>query len=560
MLTLRFYRFIRDQAGTRMRWIQFMSVASGLFMAAAMAVIGRAVNEFAEKGAVSGRSCLLFVICVAIYYVSLSQAAMAATGVASEAVDGLQRRLADKLRHVRFLEFQELDRGYVYSQLAGNKDVVIESSRFLTNCLSGGAMLIGAFAYGATVSPIGAAVIGGVLATCGFFFQGWQRRGLNLVEEMGTANRAFLASIKDLVDGFAELKLHRPKRDDFYANHVLVLAARNRGARQLVEALHAKTMAFFSTYALLPMGAAVYLLPRVVDLSAQQVVSLLAVAFFSLTSTFAFVNFISMSSRGWMTIAALQEFEQKLDALRDAEAGAVPTPPTFEQIEIPEGTFSYKGGFSLHLERFVLHRGELAILAGGNGSGKTTLMRVLAGLYPLTSGDVLVDGRPVREIGVENYRSLFSVIFTDFHLFDTLWGLENPDPDRLRSMLEEMGLTDKLVIDDRRFSTIDLSSGQRKRLAVLCATLEDRPVLLFDEVAAGFDVRYREYFYRTLLPALKAEGRTILAISHDDRYFAVADRVLTMREGALAGGSPVGTAPADCGPSAGRGPVGDSSA
>jgi putative ATP-binding cassette transporter len=103
-------------------------------------------------------------------------------------------------------------------------------------------------------------------------------------------------------------------------------------------------------------------------------------------------------------------------------------------------------------------------------------------------------------------------------------------------MLDEMGLADKLTIDGRRFSTIDLSSGQRKRLAILCSVLEDRSVLLFDEVAAGFDVRYREYFYRTLLPALRAEGRTILAISHDDRYFDVADRVLTMREGALANG------------------------
>jgi putative ATP-binding cassette transporter len=127
-------------------------------------------------------------------------------------------------------------------------------------------------------------------------------------------------------------------------------------------------------------------------------------------------------------------------------------------------------------------------------------------------------------------------------------------------MLGEMGLNDKLVIENRQFSTTSLSSGQRKRLAVLCATLEDRPVLLFDEVAAGFDVRYREYFYRTLLPALKAEGRTILAISHDDRYFDVADRVLTMSEGALACGGETGTSPADHRRAAGSGPAGDPSA
>jgi putative ATP-binding cassette transporter len=538
VLTVRFYQFIRDHAGPRMRWILFTSVTSGLFMGITMAVIGHAVNEFVTEGSVSARSCLLFILGATSYYWTLLLAARASTGAAFEAVSELQLRLADKLRHSRFLEFQELDRGYVYSTLAGSKDIVIEASRHLTMCLSGAAMLIGAFAYGATVSLIGAAVIGGVLAACGYFLQRFQHRGLLLEEQTATANREFLASIKDLVGGFAELKIHRPKREDFYTNHVLVLAARNRAARELVEALHAKGMAFFSAYALLPMGAVVYLLPRLLNVSAEQVVVLLAVAFFSLTPTVAFVTFISLSSRACLTLSTLQDFENQLDALCDAESASAPTPPAFERIEIPDGLFRYHEGFSLHIERFELRRGELAMLAGGNGSGKTTLMRVLAGLYPLASGDILVDGRPVREIGLENYRSLCSVIFTDFHLFDTLWGIENPDPDRLRTMIDEMGLGGKLVVDDRRFSTVDLSSGQRKRLAVLCAVIEDRPVLLFDEVAAGFDVRYREYFYRTLLPALRAEGRTILAISHDDRYFDVADRVLTMREGTLDGAGP----------------------
>ncbi|MEI8262204.1 MAG: hypothetical protein WCG77_12025, partial [Actinomycetes bacterium] len=328
-------------------------------MGLTMAVIGGAITEFSKSKSVSARSCLLFVLCIASYYWTLLHSTRVSTGVAFEAIDALQLRLVDKLRHSRFREFQQLDRGVVYAQLTGNTDIVVEAARYLTTGLSGIATLIGAFTYGLTVSVMGACLIIGVLVGCGIFFERWQHQALDLFEEMGASSAAFLSCVKDLVDGFTELKIHRPKRDDFFANHLLVLAARNRRARQLMEGLHANGLAFVATYALLPMGTVVYILPRLLDVSAQQVVSLVAVAFFCLGPAMSFVSFISLSSRAWMTIAALIEFEKQLDALRDGEGGAAPTPPTFERIEIPSGTFSYSEGFALHLEHFALRRGEL---------------------------------------------------------------------------------------------------------------------------------------------------------------------------------------------------------
>lgn len=129
------------------------------------------------------------------------------------------------------------------------------------------------------------------------------------------------------------------------------------------------------------------------------------------------------------------------------------------------------------------------------------------------------------------YRSLFSVVFSDYHLFRRLYGLGEVDSHRADSMLRELGLEDKVTVVDGEFSTLDLSTGQRKRLALFVALLEDRPVLVFDEWAADQDPGFRRKFYEEILPALKSSGKTILAATHDDRYFSVADKLLAMEGG-----------------------------
>ncbi|MBH9340157.1 cyclic peptide transporter, partial [Pseudomonas aeruginosa] len=84
---------------------------------------------------------------------------------------------------------------------------------------------------------------------------------------------------------------------------------------------------------------------------------------------------------------------------------------------------------------------------------------------------------------------------------------------------------------DGNFSTPDLSTGQRKRLALINAWLEERPVLVFDEWAADQDPAFRRVFYTELLPDLKRQGKTIIVISHDDRYFEMADQLIRLSAG-----------------------------
>ena len=188
------------------------------------------------------------------------------------------------------------------------------------------------------------------------------------------------------------------------------------------------------------------------------------------------------------------------------------------------------GAFALEIPQLDIPRGEITFIVGGNGSGKTTLIKILLGLYPPQAGDILLDGEPITAGAREGYRQLFSTVFTDYHLFDEVMACPGGEA-RVNAWLQRMGLSTKVDFANGRFSTTDLSTGQRKRLAFIQAVLEDRPILMFDEWAADQDPEFRRLFYRVLLPQLRDAGRTVIAVSHDDRYFDAADRIVHLTGG-----------------------------
>jgi putative pyoverdin transport system ATP-binding/permease protein len=193
----------------------------------------------------------------------------------------------------------------------------------------------------------------------------------------------------------------------------------------------------------------------------------------------------------------------------------------------------------------VFEPGSLVFITGGNGSGKTTLIKILTGLYAAETGEIRLDGKPIHIANADAYRQLFSAVFSDFFLFDQLHGMVNVDEDAKR-YLNLLQLEHKVSVKDGKFSTIDLSQGQRKRLALLIAYLEDRPIYVFDEWAADQDALFRDIFYHQLLPDLKRRGKSVFVISHDERYYHIADRLIRLDYGGVESdevlqGSPVPT-------------------
>ncbi|WP_067548288.1 ATP-binding cassette domain-containing protein [Nocardia crassostreae] len=201
------------------------------------------------------------------------------------------------------------------------------------------------------------------------------------------------------------------------------------------------------------------------------------------------------------------------------------TPPPSEDVP----------GFNLGPIDLVFEPGQVTFIVGGNGSGKSTLAKLITGLYFPRTGQLTLNGEPIDHENIEWFRQNSSAIFTDFHLFEDYLGFDRPGiDDEVRHYLEELQISHKVTVQDGRLSTINLSQGQRKRLALLTALLEDRAIYLFDEWAADQEPKFRDVFYREILTKLKERGKTVIVITHDDRYFDLADQIVKLDFGRVA--------------------------
>jgi putative ATP-binding cassette transporter len=210
----------------------------------------------------------------------------------------------------------------------------------------------------------------------------------------------------------------------------------------------------------------------------------------------------------------------------------------FQQIELRGLVFHYTDRrgqplFAVGPSDLRLKRGERLFIVGGNGSGKSTLLKLLTGLYRPEQGEIRLDGQLITDEERPRYRSLFTGVFTDFHLFERLYAVPDIDPDVVNAGISELGLAQETRYSVDGFTNLELTASQGRRLAFLASVLKNRPICVFDELAADQDPPFRRRFYEEILPKLSAEGRTLVVVTHDDQYFHTADRVLRVTDGRI---------------------------
>ena len=235
--------------------------------------------------------------------------------------------------------------------------------------------------------------------------------------------------------------------------------------------------------------------------------------------------------------ATAQETSAELGSGADGEFRNV-FAEAFHEITLDAVTYAYpvsdgETGFRVGPISATFRAGEISFITGGNGSGKSTLIDLLTGLKPIDAGTISVDGRVVEPQDLQAYRDHFATVLSGYHLFHVLYGIGEIPANEADSLLADLEIGDKVSIADGAFSTIELSQGQRKRLALVAALLERKPILVLDEWAADQDPYFRAVFYEKLLPRLKEQGKIVICITHDDRWFNRADRVYHMHEGRL---------------------------
>jgi putative ATP-binding cassette transporter len=346
---------------------------------------------------------------------------------------------------------------------------------------------------------------------------------------------------KDLTEGVKELKLHSRRRHVFLSQVLRDTAAAR--SKHLLSAFYLHGIANSLGQMLVFAAIGLILFSSVAGHSGMAVPAGSIITLLYITSALQFVmNVMPSLSRADIALQRLDGLTRQLESpgvLELEQDVATDVGLRCEDLTLRAVTHSYhskkeKEAFTLGPINMNLKAGQLLVLAGGNGSGKTTLAKIITGLYSAEDGELLLDGRRITDENREFYRQHFSTVFYDFHLFESLLGFEKPDlDDRAREHLTRLQLGHVVTIQNGVLSTTQLSQGQRKRLALLTASLEDRPIYVFDEWAADQDPEFKEFFYRHLLPELKAKGKMVLIICHDDQYFDVADRMIKLESGRI---------------------------
>jgi len=358
---------------------------------------------------------------------------------------------------------------------------------------------------------------------------------------------SLIDNIRGLVEGTKELKLHRRRRNSFLRD--LVEDSSNRVRRHTIvgNTIYAAASSWGSIIFFVLIGTILFVAPLMITVAPRTLTGFTLVILYLANPIEMITAFLPGLSRANIAVRRVERLGGELaEEASDALFLDLPMPsPVWNRLELAGVTHSYyregdEDTFTLGPIDLDINAGEMIFVVGGNGSGKTTLAKLLMGLYVPENGTIRVDGELVGEEDLDQYRQRFAGVFQDFFLFSQLLGLEEPELDqRAGEYLDELQLGGKLTVEGGKLSTIDLSRGQRKRLALLTAYLEDRPIYVFDEWAADQDPQFKRLFYLKLLSDLRRRGKTVIVISHDDHYYELADRIVKLEYGQVEFDGPV---------------------
>nr|BAW32325.1 transporter [uncultured Candidatus Entotheonella sp.] len=536
------YHLLRRELRLSNRFIVAVAILAGL----TNALILYLVNSTAHAPEDASKISYLWWIVITIATFVVSQRYLLIT-MASDVEQTLHRirlRLMQKIQNAELLPFEAVGRAQIYSGLSTDLITISAVSLVLTLTFQSLLLIFFGLIYVA-IQSLMALVIYLVFMAIGTRI--FIRRYSNLAATRHAAMRhenEMMDAVSHLLDGFREVKMDEMRRSDLHA-HLEEASDIVVSLNRRTDVLTSNLNVFFSASLYTLLTVVVLALPALDAVDAEVMMSLTSAMIFLIAPLIVLVNAIPMFNNANVAADRLSQLEVAIDqhlrpmSKRQGEPLVVYEAPfrdiVFDHVEFDYVSASQGNGFHLGPLDLSISPGETIFISGGNGSGKSTFAHLLIGLYFPTRGEVRLDGQRLSESNAAMYRELFSVIFYDFHLFDRLYGLRDIDPMRVEQLLERLQLTGKTELIGDRFSTLNLSTGQKRRLSLLMSELEDKPIYVFDEWAAEQDPEFRRYFYTSILPEFKSRGKTVIAVTHDDRYYDsdYIDRILHFEEGRL---------------------------
>ena len=463
--------------------------------------------------------------------------------IGQSAIYDVRMRLSRRVANAPLRQFEEIGPDRLLATLTEDINTIAVSLLAVADICVSLVTVILCLSYLAYLSWAAFLGLVGFITVGIVIYQALQSRAIRMLTKAREERDALMKRFRSLTEGAKELRLHRRRREEFVEKHLGATAA----------SLLRLNLAGFTRYAVagtwsqllfcVVIGLLLFALPLVKDISFTVLVGYTIIVLYIRGPIGMVVSALPLIGQG--NVAMRKVHSLGLELLVDIPEGDDTTECKgySNRLDLSGVTHSYHNE---EYNNFVLgpldvrfQPAEIVFLIGGNGSGKSTFAKLLAGLYTPETGEIRLDGTLITDQTREFYRNHFSVVFYDFYLFETLLGMLSPELDQQAEYyLGTLRLKEKVQIKDGVLSTTKLSQGERKRLALLTAYLEDRPFYIFDEWASDQDPEFRDLFYTTLLPELKSRGKTVLVITHDDRYFHVADRTIKLDYGMIVTASP----------------------
>jgi len=511
-----------------------MSLIPGIANALIVMIIG----EFVGGNTETKYLLMFFTLATYFYIVTIRLSKRKTAYLGSLVAKSFNSMILKNVFKIPFQKYEKIESGKIYTILDRDIGDIFYFSQVAIHIFSHMLTAIIIFVYLFTLDILNASVLVGSMA---FVFVLYSFLGAPLNKAILDARdkrESFTNLVTGLVNGFKELVLHNIKRVEYHKD----MEERNTTLYQYqLKAAYIeinKTLLSELSFTI-AVGATCLVSPMIFEFDKRLITTFVVGTLYlwgPFNNMLAGIPGIINAKIAWQRI---REFLKNTDTknLLLSEDEVAFNVSSVEKLEVKDVYFNYEktdqreeNTYGIGPINFEVSQGDIVFIIGGNGSGKTTFLKTLTGLYPADSGQILVNGKSVEPKMLGEH---FSVIYSDFYLFKKIYGIKTERLDQVYEWLEMFGLLDKVTIKDGAYSTIDLSKGQRKRLAILKSYLEDRPIYFFDECAADLDPDFKDFFYNELLVKMRDEGKLLIVITHDDKYFYVANKVYKMEMGTI---------------------------
>ena len=535
---MKLYQLFKSEMGNKIYFIVVLAICSGVSNILLLKTISEMLTGEAKQAQLYQYAILLVCFFVITRTFSLFLLKM---GLRSTVL--IRKTLVNTIGKTNFNRFSALGKDKILSSLTTDTTTLSNAPGNLIDIITSLTTILASFFYLGSLSITALASLIVFILVGIALYEYMVRGAMKDWTKARDVNDSFFKYVEDFLHGFKELSINGLKRLNFINNDLLSVVEeeykyRYKGGKRLVNAY-----VISSSFIYIVLGLFIFTMLFLFETKTETMIAYIFVMLY-------LIGPLQIIQGGYQTVVEIEIAAEKilnlfnemkidpetLDVNEVNKLSVIETVPEFHSLDFVDVEFKYNQDDSFFVGplNFRIEPSEIIFIAGGNGSGKTTLIQLLLGMHTPDSGKILLNNKTPIHSRIEEYLNLYAVIFSDFYLFETLHGLkEKVDPEDIDYLLDKLKLKGKTDVKENSFTTVQLSQGQRKRVALLTSYLEDKQIYIFDEFAADQDPEFREYFYKNILPELKAAGKTVIAITHDDKYYECCDTFIKMDYGQM---------------------------